>query len=340
MREFVGIKSSLDLIIEVASGKVPVENVLKSEALMFSRIGFPQVEQSLSMLEGLGHPLTITLANHLNYLLEQNVLFSLPPSAEGSQLELLDLDPDFRNLRTVEQPLAQHVVQSFRDTGLDQTLGNLGERLDCGSITLDEMASFLPQIDPSVFAPVVAAAQYYVRQISTQLRILDKIDAYPILSQIVPQVPLPQDTKCDVIDVVLQALPLPDDSVPWEQIVEYRSDPESHHKFLALRHWMSDVARAALTPAEVEEKLEYLISEYQRHMELHHMKTNNSTLETLFSASAEIIGGLLSTKWSKVAQVLFSLKRRRVALLESELTAPGREVAYIVKARERFSARK
>ena len=108
-------------------------------------------------------------------------------------------------------------------------------------------------------------------------------------------------------------------------------------KFLALRHWMSEVARAELTPAEVEEKLEYLIDQYQRHMKLHRMKTNVGTLETVVTASAEFLGDLVSFKWGKAAEALFSLKRRRVALLEGELTAPGNEVAYIVKARETFS---
>jgi hypothetical protein len=100
---------------------------------------------------------------------------------------------------------------------------------------------------------------------------------------------------------------------------------------------MSEVARAELTPAEVEEKLEYLIDQYQKHMLLHRMKTNVGTLETIVMTGAEMLGDLLSFKWGKAAQALFSLKKREVALLEGELTAPGNEVAYIVKARETFS---
>jgi len=45
----------------------------------------------------------------------------------------------------------------------------------------------------------------------------------------------------------------------------------------------------------------------------------------------------VSFKRGKAAEALFSLRRRRVALLERELTAPGSEVAYIVEARETFS---
>jgi hypothetical protein len=42
---------------------------------------------------------------------------------------------------------------------------------------------------------------------------------------------------------------------------------------------MREVARAVITPAEVEEELEYLIDQYQKHMRLHRMKTNVGALE-------------------------------------------------------------
>lgn len=100
---------------------------------------------------------------------------------------------------------------------------------------------------------------------------------------------------------------------------------------------MSEVARAELAPAEVEEKLEYLIDQYRQHMRLHRMKTNVGALETVVTTSAEFLGDLVSFKWGKAAEALFSFKRTRVALLEGELAAPGNDVAYIVKARETFS---
>ena len=74
-------------------------------------------------------------------------------------------------------------------------------------------------------------------------------------------------------------------------------------------------------------------------MKLHRMKTNVGALETIVTTSAEVLGDLVSFKWGKAAQALFSLKRRQLALLEGELTAPGNEVAYIVKAKETFSSK-
>jgi hypothetical protein len=67
------------------------------------------------------------------------------------------------------------------------------------------------------------------------------------------------------------------------------------------------------------------------------MKMNVGTLETIVTTGTEFLGDLVSFKWGKAAEALFSLRRKRAALREGELTAPGNEVAYIVKARETFS---
>jgi hypothetical protein len=182
----------------------------------------------------------------------------------------------------------------------------------------------------------IVAEAFRARRLSLELQKLSNVDAYPISFFNSFTTSPNQGKKSDVIQISFNALPIPDESVPWEQISEYRSDPDSQSKFLALRHWMSEVARAELTPAEVEEKLEYLIDQYRKHMRLHRVKTNVGTLETIVTTGAEFMGDLVSFKWGKAAEALFSLKRRQVALLEGKLTAPGNEVAYIVKARETF----
>lgn len=72
-------------------------------------------------------------------------------------------------------------------------------------------------------------------------------------------------------------------------------------------------------------------------MKLHRMKTNVGTLESVITTGAKFLGDMVSFKWGKAAEALFSLRRSRVALLEGESTAPGSEGAYTVKARETFS---
>jgi hypothetical protein len=111
--------------------------------------------------------------------------------------------------------------------------------------------------------------------------------------------PLPRSLKCDAVDVTLGALPVRDDTVSWKQIWEYRSDPDSQKKFTALRTLMSGVARAQLTPADMEEQLEYLLENYRQHLQLHRMKANTGALQTVVIAAAEFLEDLANKRFSK-----------------------------------------
>lgn len=66
------------------------------------------------------------------------------------------------------------------------------------------------------------------------------------------------------------------------------------------------------------------------------MKANGGMLETALITTSELIEELARLRFSKAARALFSLKKRRIALIEGELTSPGSEVAYLIKARESF----
>jgi len=166
------------------------------------------------------------------------------------------------------------------------------------------------------------------------------IDTYPILefaiSDSIPEIAAYAPSIEDTIQIVINRLPVPDDSVPWEQIIDFRNDPDTENKLLGLRVWMSDITRAKLTSIEIEQKLEWLLHEYQQHMRLHRMKTNASTLETIIVTGAEIVENLVKLQFGKLAKGLFSLRHRKLALLEGELKSPGREIAFISKAQETF----
>ncbi len=63
-------------------------------------------------------------------------------------------------------------------------------------------------------------------------------------------------------------------------------------------------------------------------------------VETLVCTTAEIAVSLVKFQWSKIAKKLFEVRYKQIDLMKAEMTALGREVAYIVKARERFSSRR
>lgn len=142
----------------------------------------------------------------------------------------------------------------------------------------------------------------------------------------------------DVAHVVLSALPQPNELTPIEDLIEFKQDSEASQRLLGLRIWMRDMIRAKLPPVELEEKLEWLLHEYQKHMELHRLKVRKGTLETVITTSLEIAENLVKIKWSEAAKALFSIRRRKLALLEAEATAPGREISYVAWAKRRFTS--
>jgi hypothetical protein len=165
------------------------------------------------------------------------------------------------------------------------------------------------------------------------------IDAIPILPSPPPRsIPheFPQVGKEKVLQVVFNKLPIPDDSVPWEDIIDFRNDPDTKSKFLGFRVWMSKLARENRPTVEIEEELEYLTEEYRNHIALHKLKYNTGALETTITIAAEVLEDLARLKFGKLAKSLFILKNRRIALMEAEHSAPGREIAYVVKASERL----
>lgn len=312
MREFVGVKSILEFTLFPS---------LKREALMFNRIAIPDLSGWLSLIRKIPAIPNFVLTapdflDEMEWLREQGIVFDIKGRTSKQKIS----DEEYAGVLSQEDDIRKRLEELGPSP--------FKYKIDSNSDAL------------AIFKAATPVALHYMaqairaRRLSIELTKLSNLDAYPISlfnSFIESQT---QGRKHEVVQLSLRALPVPDYSTPWEQITEYRSDPDSERKFRALRLWMSEVARAELPAAEVEEKLEHLIDEYQEHMKVHRLKTNISTLEIIVTTSSEVLGDVVSFKWGKAAQALFALKRRQVALLEGELTSPGREVAYIVKARE------
>ena len=206
----------------------------------------------------------------------------------------------------------------------------------------DELYEVLTKTHPHVktndikllFSSAIIMTQLDTRALCFYLREVEHLDATYSFSHFCN--PLLDLEPQDVLSITIKHLPIIDETVPWEQIIYFKSDPDSRSKFLALRNWIGEVSKNKLTPVETKQKLEYLLDQYQQHMKLHKMKTNAGVLQTFIIATAEVLGDLVSFKWGKAAEALFSLKNRKAALLEGELKAPGNEVAYIIKAQESF----
>jgi hypothetical protein len=189
--------------------------------------------------------------------------------------------------------------------------------------------------------PVVEPAEY-LRALRGALAAAHGIDAVPVLRR--PgdwgsmRHGLQSEPQVDVTEIVLSAVPVPAESTTWQQVLEFRSDPEARTRLLALRRWIRRLATEGRPPSEIREELEYLLNEYRSHMDLHRMKWRVGTLESVLALTAEALEGIVRLQPSKLVSALFGVKHRRIALTEAERSAPGREVAYVLEVQQRLAS--
>jgi hypothetical protein len=141
---------------------------------------------------------------------------------------------------------------------------------------------------------------------------------------------------CDIAHIVVHSLPIPKDDTPWEQIFEFREDEQSRDRLTELRHWMRKMTTKDVTQRELEDEIETLLHSYHRHMQVHKMKTDPGVLETIVTIGPAFLGNVMKLNFGEAAQALFTAKHRKIALLEAELTAPGKELAYISQVEKHF----
>jgi hypothetical protein len=164
-------------------------------------------------------------------------------------------------------------------------------------------------------------------------------DAIPILVvNPLEELPPPPVTPLrPVAAVVLDGLPTPDPSTPWEAILEFRSDEPAIQSLRRLRRWLRTFASQGRSPAEIREEIEYMIQDHMAYLSLHKITSTRSRLDILLSLEAEAIDTLEQLKFEAATQTVVEVRKHQMGLYELERAAAGREVAYITNARRRLS---
>ena len=296
------------------------EAALKQVAVLFNRFAFFGLSSFGSLPDT--HQ---ALIKHLTWLAETGILFE--PEIQKSD------DQDFKNrmLHDIDElykPVglsAEDLLAARQDEEKAKEFKNkarqMGPALTSGAFDL-----------AAVFAAIQRMSVNMTRLQAIQLRNFNNLDAHAIVP--IEFNSLDQDdehvNKHDVVRIVIAELPVPDRDVSWEQIFEYRNDPNSLNRFLDLRNWISDTARGKLTPREVEERLGPVLKRFRKQMEIHQLKTVTTTLEAFVTTTADVVRSLFASGGNTIFMGLCSIEQRKLALLEGESTAPGSEVAYVL----------
>ena len=143
------------------------------------------------------------------------------------------------------------------------------------------------------------------------------------------------DNASQVYNLLLPHFSIPI-QIPFEELISFKQEPEIKPYLIVLRNWSNEITKSNITVLELQEKLEYLTSEYHSFMRIQKLKHSTSAIEIIFTAAAETIESLLKLKIGNAAKAMFNVRKSKIQLLEAELNAPGREIAFIIKSNERF----
>ncbi|MDP3859336.1 MAG: hypothetical protein Q8Q73_16400 [Stagnimonas sp.] len=140
-----------------------------------------------------------------------------------------------------------------------------------------------------------------------------------------------------VLMAVLENIPIPDTDLPLEQLLDWRSDADAQLKLRRLKHWINTAAsKKEVNSRHLKDEIRYLLDEYQQQMLLHDIKFRSGVLKAVITTTAEILENVAKLKIAKLSEMPFRISDERIQRLSVELQAPGRSLAYIAKAQDRF----
>ncbi|MHB1088853.1 MAG: hypothetical protein ACYC19_08850 [Acidimicrobiales bacterium] len=139
-----------------------------------------------------------------------------------------------------------------------------------------------------------------------------------------------------VLEVVVEGLPSPGNDVALDELLSFARDPDNREKNLRLRLWMQRIASGTASANEIYSEFESLRNDFSTSMKSAKMKTDNRPLLLAVTLPFDVIDDLAHLKFGDAAREFFRFSNRKGNLLETELTAPGRELAYIDAASARF----
>ncbi len=126
-----------------------------------------------------------------------------------------------------------------------------------------------------------------------------------------------------VVNIMMGHFPQPDDTVSWEQLSDFKKDPDTLASYYNLGEWINEICRKEYSRHEIIDKFNHLYHQYEQQYRIHKLKCKTGILEKLFTGTMDAIAGNFG---QAIITTLFSLSRAHTNLLEAESKFAGREV--------------
>lgn len=308
-----------DVVAVVHESLALDETALKQVLILFNRVAFPGLPAFRSLPNA-----PAQFAQHLIPLAEAGLVFA--PDIQKSD------DQDFKSR------ILQDLDDLFKPYGLtgEELLASRTDEKKALEIKQKTSAinpESMPGFDPLAVINIMQRMSVSMtRFCATQLRNLNNLDAHAVVSNEFSSLEQDDESSTQLLKILIPALLLPGKDVSWEQIIEYRNDPNSRNRFLDLRNWITDTAHGKLTPFEAQEQLEPVLKRFRKQMEIHKMETVTTALEAYITTPPDVLTNLLNYQAGRTQKQLCFFAQQKLTLLEGEAQSEVSEVAYALEA--------
>lgn len=154
----------------------------------------------------------------------------------------------------------------------------------------------------------------------------------------------PKNVRSTVTQVVLEKFPFPDESISIDEILDFKADNDSIRKLGSLQVLISRLSREETSPVEVCQEIEQLLLEARSVMKAKKFAYKESKLTKAVRIAESVVKGSLGDLFKmrdeeraeKSASNELGLSLEQMLLMESEVSAEWKHVAYILKTRMKY----
>lgn len=135
--------------------------------------------------------------------------------------------------------------------------------------------------------------------------------------------------KSAIFSIIIKKFPKVTNDISIEALRELKDDKDAKLKLSRLKNWTLEFVNSNLTEKEINQKIDYLLQEYQNQLELHKIKYEIGIIETFVTVGLSILENIVKLNLGKASKVFFDIQKKEIHLLEAEEKLKGKEVAYI-----------
>jgi hypothetical protein len=272
---------------------------LKRDLLLYDRLGMLNLHSLLGGLKEYNkYPFYRDALNEVEYLIQNN---------------------KFVDLKTLVKP--GDVLMDENDLELSNITMELKKEMDETSNKKDEKKHFElfwkhDELNTRLWCNIANATN-------------EAIHAVPALRD-TSTFELPKTTKEKAYTIVYNLIPTPVDNTPWEKIFDFNEDTESKRKLLGLRNWINELP-SDIKQTELEDKINYLLQEYEASLKRHKISYRLSTFKTIVNAIPTALSEIVRLRFNKAVDAFFVIAEQEVNFTKykEREELPGHELAFI-----------